>query len=86
VHHGLQDDNTCALCPQASETPAHLLLSCVYSRELWFLVLRRLGLLRVLPPADAEDFVDWWLPTRKRLLKRLRKHFDTLMLLACLLI
>jgi hypothetical protein len=67
VHHGLQDDNTCALCPQASETPAHLLLSCVYSRELWFLVLRRLGLLRVL-------------------LKRLRKHFDTLMLLACLLI
>jgi hypothetical protein len=44
VRHGLQDDDSCTMCLQAAETPAHILLSCVYSREFWYLVLQRLGL------------------------------------------
>jgi hypothetical protein len=66
VHHDLQDDDTCALCSQATETSAYLLASCVYTRESWFLILRRLGLRAVIPTADVVDMVDWWLPSRKR--------------------
>ena len=34
--HGLQDDDACALCTQSSETVDHLLLTCPFSREVWF--------------------------------------------------
>jgi hypothetical protein len=81
VCHGLQDDDTCALCSQATETSAHLLASCVYTREFWFLILRRLGLRAVIPTADVVDVVDWWLPSRKRAPKDRRKSFDTLFML-----
>lgn len=32
--HGLQDDDACVLCGQLPEATDHLLLSCVYSREV----------------------------------------------------
>lgn len=32
--HGLQPDATCALCDQEDETYNHLLLSCVFTREV----------------------------------------------------
>jgi hypothetical protein len=84
--HGLQEDNACTLCSQAPETPARLLAFCVYSRELWFLVLRRHGMLHVLPSANVVECVDWWLPARKRIPKAFRNNFDTMSLLACWLI
>ena len=34
--HGLQDDDSCALCEQSQETIDHLLINCPFSRELWF--------------------------------------------------
>jgi hypothetical protein len=82
VCHGLQDDDSCALCSQASETSAHLLAACVYAREFWFLILRRLSLRAIAPTAEVVDVVDWWLPSRKRLPKDSRKRFNTLFLLA----
>jgi hypothetical protein len=84
--HGLQEDDACTLCSQSSETPAHLLASCFYNREFWFLVLRRHGMLHVLPSANVVEFVDWWLPARKRTPKAFRKNFDTILLLVCWLI
>lgn len=39
--HGLNDNDSCALCAQEAETMDHLFLTCVYSRETWFKVLRR---------------------------------------------
>jgi hypothetical protein len=41
--HGLQDDDKCALCNQGSESIGHLLLGCVYSREVWMLLLQPQG-------------------------------------------
>jgi hypothetical protein len=64
----------------------HLLLYCVYNREFWFLMLWHLGLQRFTPPTDVTELVDWWLPCRKLLLKQLRKQFDTLVVLGCLLL
>jgi hypothetical protein len=42
--HGHQDDDTCALCDQDSETTSHLLLSCSKSRTVWHSILARIGL------------------------------------------
>jgi hypothetical protein len=41
--HNLQDDDSCALCGQLAETLDHLLLSCIFSRELWFKLLHSVG-------------------------------------------
>jgi hypothetical protein len=55
VRHGLQDEDSCALCSQAAETMVHLLLYCVYNREFWFLMLWHLGLQRFTPPTDVTE-------------------------------
>lgn len=36
MRHGLQDDDTCVLCLQCSETLNHIVLGCVVSRQVWF--------------------------------------------------
>jgi hypothetical protein len=41
--HGLTDNVTCALCLQHDEEIGHLLLGCVYSREVWYLMLSGSG-------------------------------------------
>jgi hypothetical protein len=56
--HGLQDDDSCALCDQSSESTDHLLLSCVYTREVWAIFLRHLGLGTLYPSAD-DELVPW---------------------------
>lgn len=78
--HGLQTDATSALCNQADETIDHPLLGCVYSRECWFKILRQSGH-QVLIPDTSSTLVDWWLSSRKRVAKALRKGFDTFVML-----
>ena len=69
--HGLQDDDLCALCDQASETTDHLLLSCVYSTEVWFRILMRCGR-NMLAPTDTDLLLSWWLQSREALPPRIR--------------
>jgi len=78
--HGLQADDSCALCDQEVEIADHLLLSCVFAREVWDRLLRRCHI-RLQLPVGAPPFVDWWLSSRKRLPKGLRRGFDSLALL-----
>ena len=79
--HNLQDHDSCALCDQGSETIDHLLVSCSYSREVWFSLLRRGGLQLLVPCSNATSFVTWWSTSRKRLPRDKRKAFDTFVLL-----
>ena len=55
---------TCALCDLEIETCSHLLLSCVYTREVWCYIhiLQPVGLLR--RQLSIEELVPWWLRTR----------------------
>ena len=64
------------------ETADHLLLFCVFAREreVWDWLLRR-SHIWLDPPTGASPFVDWWLSSRKRLPKELRRGFDSLALL-----
>jgi hypothetical protein len=77
--HGLQDDNSCITCDQ-SETLDHIILGCVFSREVWAACLRAFRLLELIPTHE-ERIMDWWTTSRKRLPKVLRRGFDSLFFL-----
>jgi len=79
--HNLQDNDSCNLCDQQPEEISHLLLSCVFARETWFLVLRQCNLQQLTPQPTSPDFFDWWCHSRKRIAKELRKGFDSLVVL-----
>ena len=68
------------MCDQEVETAYHLLLCCVFAREVWDRLLRRFHV-RLQLPTGASPFVDWWLSSRKRLPKGLCHGFDSLTLL-----
>ncbi|KAG2538450.1 hypothetical protein PVAP13_9NG381214 [Panicum virgatum] len=80
-HHNLQDTDTCVLCAQESETIAHLLVGCSFSREVWYRVLLRLRWYVLTPDHRYFDLADWWNASRKKLQKAERKCFDSLVIL-----
>jgi hypothetical protein len=73
--HGLQPDDPCIFCDQSSETMEHILLGCPYSREVWHSWAAKLHLLGYLV-VDEGPVMSWWLASRRRLPKPLRKGFD----------
>jgi hypothetical protein len=75
--HHLQNNCPCTLCSQEDESIDHLILTCVYSREVWFRLLRAAGF-QHLVPSGAPSIVDWWPPARKHIHNSQRKGFDTM--------
>ena len=59
--HGLQDEDSCVLCNQLPEMIDHLLISCPFSREIWFKIMRRLGWETAAPTNQTFFFADWWI-------------------------
>jgi hypothetical protein len=80
--HGLPNNGPCALCGQASESIAHLLISCVFSRETWFRLFSTDHLQRVTPSPDS-SWPGWWPWSRKQLTVAKRKAIDTAVILTC---
>jgi hypothetical protein len=75
--HSLPNSGPCALCSQADETLQHLLLlGCSFSREVWVILLHRVGFQFLTPVAESK-VPDWWLLSRKRVPKDCRRGFDT---------
>jgi len=72
---------TRVLCAQESETIAHLLVGCSFSREVWYRVLLRLRWYVLTPDHRYFDLADWWNASRKKLQKAERKCFDSLVVL-----
>lgn len=78
--HGLQDHAECALCNQEDETVDHLLVACVFSRELWHCFLHPLGWGGIAPRHGAE-VASWWMDSRGQVPPAFRKGFDSAVLL-----
>ena len=57
---GLPKPEQCPLCDQEDEDINHLLTSCVFARQFWFLFLRQVGLHSLAPQPDDRSFVAWW--------------------------
>jgi hypothetical protein len=58
----------------------HIILGCVFSREVWAACLGRLRLQQVSVVQD-QDVMSWWIDSRKRLPKQIRRGFDSLFFL-----
>jgi hypothetical protein len=77
---GLQDSVACALCSPGTETIDHLLLGCVFAREVCYKVLMHCGWQHLASVVD-EHLVLWWLRSRKFVVKARRKAFDSFVVL-----
>lgn len=55
-------------------------MGCVFARELWWLLLSRIGLESLVPVSD-DDLGTWWLRQRGWIDQSGRKAFDSLLLL-----
>jgi hypothetical protein len=63
---GLNHPAACPLCDQTEETIDHLLISCVFSRQVWFAILQGIGLQALAPQAVDLSFEDWWAAASNR--------------------
>ena len=57
---GLPHHPACPICDQAEETIQHILISCVFTQQVWTLVFQKLSMATLAPPADATHFFRWW--------------------------
>jgi hypothetical protein len=70
------------MCLQALETLDHIVLGCVFSREVWNRLLSRQGLAALAASDDIDLFI-WWSWARQRMPRACRKGFDSLVMLTC---
>jgi hypothetical protein len=80
ARHDLRNNGPCALCCQERETITHLLLTYVFSREVWFKELTKSGWQQMAPGVD-DRLPDWWLHRQKVVAWARRKAFDSLVFL-----
>jgi len=62
---GLPHPGACPLCDQVEETIDHLLVTCVFSRQVWFRVLQHFNL-QILATQTITSFFDWWAAASSR--------------------
>jgi hypothetical protein len=65
TRHGLRNNGPCTQCDQQTETIDHLLLICVYKREVWFQGFQPCGWQHLTP--QAEDNLSFWWCAHRRL-------------------
>lgn len=61
ARRGLDHPEKCLLCDQEEETILHILLRCVFAREVWHRILSLIGLQQLSPKRDVVHFQDWYL-------------------------
>jgi hypothetical protein len=76
---GLDHPERCPFCDQ-KET-AHLLVGCVFAREVWFRVLSKVGMQCRAPSTNDEVFQEWWKSTEHVTSKCKKKVFNSLVML-----
>jgi hypothetical protein len=69
-------NNRCVMCDQQLETIHHLLVSCPFSRQIWYDTLSWLRL-ACRPPDQDDSISHWWLDVRQNTPKAMRKGFAT---------
>lgn len=81
ARRGLPHPDKCLLCDQQEETIDHLLISCVFVREVWYKVLSGVNLQAVAPTSQDHSFQEWWRRAGRRVSAEHRKAFNTLVML-----
>jgi hypothetical protein len=71
----------CPLCDQEDETVHHLLISCVFSRKVWFRIFSLVNLRQFSPTRADLVFQDWWTNLEAKVPHALRKGINSLVML-----
>ena len=86
ARRGLNHPPMCPLCDQVGETIDHLLVSCVFTRQLWFSILQMFGLQAVAPQLNDQFFIDWWAGASSRFSGHVRKGLNSIIILGAWLV
>jgi hypothetical protein len=78
---GMDHSDHCPLCDQQEESINHLLISCVFVRQLWDGLLRAAGLQELAPQLSEMVLEDWWRVSSHRVMGQIRSGFNTLVIL-----
>jgi hypothetical protein len=81
ARRNLPHPEACPLCDQEGETINHLLVGCVFARQVWSLILQQLGLLQLPPQPTTTCFSRWWKRTTAAISKETRKGLNSLIIL-----
>jgi hypothetical protein len=71
----------CSLCDQQAETINHLLVSCMFTGQVWTGLLQPVGLMELVPQPIDEVFNEWWRTSNLRVHGQHRKCFNSLVML-----
>jgi hypothetical protein len=81
--HGLQDEvSACYTCLQEEDELSHILMGCVYARQVWWSCFHRLHI-QVGIPSQTDALQSWWLRSRRGLPRKDRRGFDSFVILVC---
>jgi hypothetical protein len=78
--HGISNEATYTLCQQQIKSMDHLIVTCVFSREVWFTMLQKCGW-QDLSLAANDALVHWCIRSRETVTMQRRATFDSLVLL-----
>ena len=80
ARHELQDrPSACYTCLQEEDNAEHILVQCVYTREVWHTMFDALSMQAPIP--DAHDhLLDWWLTQRATGSTVSKRGFDTVVI------
>jgi len=78
---GLVHPDKCPLCDQEDETIDHLLVTCSFSREFWYLLLRKFDMHSLAPQPDVGSYPGWWESVGNIVNGLTKKGLDSLVIL-----
>jgi hypothetical protein len=61
-------------------------ISCVFSRQIWFIILQKFGLQAFAPQTDNHSFDDWWEQASKRVDGQNKKGLNSVIILVAWMI
>jgi hypothetical protein len=64
----------------------HLLVSCVFTRQVWAGLFREVGLQELIPQQTEDAFEAWWHLSRQRVQGEVRRGFNSLVILGAWII
>jgi hypothetical protein len=77
----LQHPNACPLCDQEDETIQHVLVSCVFTKQVWLVILQKLGLAALVPQSSTTPFCSWWHDVIRNIANDRKKGQNSLIIL-----
>lgn len=81
ARRGLPHPEVCLLCDQEEEDIHHLLIGCVFARQVWFHLLQYVGLESLAPHSAETSFDDWWEHAEGRVAGDARAGLNSLVIL-----